>query len=141
MSGNGEMTRRDSPLTRVLIVVAGYFAVAAIVFVLPTRSEPPPERAAQVAAGTAVWRDLNCEACHSVFGLGGHVGPDLTNIIKWRGTAYVHGTLLTGRPGMPAFAAITPRDLTNLLAFLSFVNETGDFPQRTRPLQAFGRMP
>jgi nitric oxide reductase subunit C len=131
----------ESPAIRALVVVAGYVAITAVIFVSPTRSEPPPDVTAQVAAGTAVWRQNNCESCHSVYGLGGHIGPDLTNIIKWRGPAYVQGMLLAGRPGMPSFAHLPAEDMTNLLAYLTFVNGTGEFPQHTRPLKPFGNVP
>lgn len=133
--------RTDASLLRALAIAAGYLAVGGAVFVAPSRSEPPPDVAAQVAAGGAVWRANNCVSCHSLFGLGGHVGPDLTNVIKWRGPDYVRGTLMTGRPGMPVYSGIPAGEMADLLAYLTHVNRTGEYPQRTRPLRAFGRLP
>jgi len=123
-----------------MIVMAGYIAVSVAVFVSPTRSNPPAELSVQVAAGAHVWRQNNCESCHALYGLGGHIGPDLTNIIKWRGTAYVQGMLLAGRPGMPAFAHLPANDMADLMAYLTVVNGTGEFPQHARPLKAFGQV-
>ena len=32
-----------------------------------------------IAAGRIVWQKNNCQSCHQLYGLGGYLGPDLTN--------------------------------------------------------------
>ncbi len=129
------------PLRRALIVAAGYVFIAGALWFAPTGSEPPREQVAQLSAGSEVWRAAGCGTCHSIYGLGGHTGPDLTNIMRWRGAAYVQAVLLSGRPGMPAFPELAGGDVTNLFAYLAFMDRSGEYPQRTRPLDLFGRTP
>ena len=33
-----------------------------------------------VAEGRLVWQKYNCHTCHQLYGLGGYLGPDLTNV-------------------------------------------------------------
>jgi nitric oxide reductase subunit C len=36
----------------------------------------------EAAEGRQIFRDKNCIACHQLYGLGGYMGPDLTNVIS-----------------------------------------------------------
>ena len=33
-------------------------------------------------SGKLVWQKHNCQSCHQLYGLGGYLGPDLTNVIS-----------------------------------------------------------
>ena len=33
----------------------------------------------QAAEGRLIWQKYNCQSCHQLYGLGGYLGPDLTN--------------------------------------------------------------
>ncbi|MCH7870146.1 MAG: c-type cytochrome, partial [Planctomycetes bacterium] len=35
-------------------------------------------------SGLAIWRENNCQACHQIYGYGGFLGPDLTNLMDRR---------------------------------------------------------
>ncbi|MHA1544136.1 MAG: c-type cytochrome, partial [Alphaproteobacteria bacterium] len=45
-----------------------------------THSAAPPSLEAQ--AGQRLFQKKNCIACHQFYGLGGYMGPDLTNVIS-----------------------------------------------------------
>ena len=57
-------------------------------------------------AGMNMWQNKNCQSCHQLYGLGGYMGPDLTNTASEKGkgadymrsfitVSYTHLTLPT----------------------------------------------
>ena len=80
-----------------------------------------------VTAGAEVWRAANCIGCHSIYGLGGHISPDLTNSISRLGAGGVVGALYTGGGKMPRFG-FADDAAANLVAWLSYIDETGVYP-------------
>jgi mono/diheme cytochrome c family protein len=132
-------TLLQAPGARAALIFSGYLAVAGGVLALRTKSDPPPGLAPGVRAGQVVWRRGNCQACHALYGLGGQTGPDLTNILRVRGTNLVRTVVATGRGDMPAFAP-SEADLDALVTYLDFLDRSGDYPPRTRPPPIFGRL-
>ncbi len=47
---------------------------------LSAPARPAGEATQQVAVGRSVYNQINCGYCHSINGVGGTIGPDLTNI-------------------------------------------------------------
>lgn len=76
------------------------------------------------------WRAAGCHFCHSLYGLGGHTGPDLTNVVSRSSTDYVRVVVQFGRPGMPAYPSIEPAELDAILAYLSEVDRAATYPPR-----------
>lgn len=75
--------------------------------------------------GMRLWQEHNCQACHQLYGLGGYMGPDLTDATS-RGDAQRLRTFIrygTGR--MPAHD-LTDAQLDDLVAFLNWVDVSGD---------------
>ena len=105
---------------------------------IPQTSETTPE----VAAGSLVWRKHNCMACHQIYGLGGYLGPDLTNVLERRPAAYVRAVLSNGIREMPDFQ-LSEQEIEQLVAFLRYIDTTGTFPARDWPLPwySFGKDP
>lgn len=114
-------------LRTVALLACGYVAMTLLVALLPSRSTGlgPPSPA--VAAGAGVWRAANCIGCHSIYGLGGHIGPDLTNAISRLGAAGVTGALYGGGARMPRFD-LSDDSTANLVAWLSYIDGTGVYP-------------
>jgi nitric oxide reductase subunit C len=79
--------------------------------------------------GQLVYQQKNCVACHQVYGLGGYMGSDLTNVMSapGKGEAYVGVILQTGTSRMPNFH-LTSAEITALKAYLTRVDESGTFP-------------
>ena len=128
----------QSPFARASLILAGYLALVATLLVLPTQTAAPaPEKQVRVLAGSRVWREGNCVSCHAIYGLGGHLGPDLTGIIRTKGAPYAKVMIQTGRPGMPA-CTFDADKIDDLLAYLDFIGTTGTYPLRKRPLPIFG---
>ncbi|MHB8259964.1 MAG: c-type cytochrome [Bacteroidia bacterium] len=81
-------------------------------------------------SGKLLYQKYNCTSCHQLYGLGGYLGPDLTNVAAspnnqdW---AYARIILQNGTLQMPNFN-LKENEIDELLAYLSYVNETGISP-------------
>ena len=84
---------------------------------------PIPE---QAVAGKLVWQRHNCVSCHTLFGNGGYVGDDLTNITVKETPAYLINYLVQPpvmRPNKYTHhPALDETDAINLVRYLEFVH-------------------
>lgn len=73
--------------------------------------------------GKQLWQKNNCSSCHQLYGLGGYLGPDLTNITSdaKRGKDYAAVFIKYGGATMPDFH-LTDKETEAILAYLSFVD-------------------
>ncbi len=79
----------------------------------------------QAANGKMIWQEKNCTACHQIYGLGGHLGPDLTNVSQTRSKAYIEVFLRNGTEVMPNFH-LTDQEIADLQSYLESLNQTGN---------------
>ncbi len=84
----------------------------------------------EVMAGKKIWQQLNCNACHQIYGLGGYIGPDLTNAYSLKGPAYIKAFLQNGTASMPSFK-LTNKEKADLLYFLQNIDLSGKADPRT----------
>ncbi len=77
--------------------------------------------------GQQLFQKYNCVACHQFYGLGGYMGPDLTNVISNKGPAYSRAFLMSGTQRMPNFD-LNESELDAMIAYLEFVDATGRYP-------------
>ena len=80
----------------------------------------------QVAAGWKVWQEKNCQTCHQIYGLGGYMGPDLTNISSdtSKNELRIKTFIKYGTGKMPDFK-LNDSDVEQLVAFLKWVDKSG----------------
>jgi len=81
-----------------------------------------PDR--HVMNGWKVWQDKNCQSCHQLYGLGGYMGPDLTNTAGLKGRKYMRGFIEYGTGKMPAFG-LSAAEIDDIISFLSWVDQSG----------------
>jgi mono/diheme cytochrome c family protein len=91
-----------------------------------------------VALGKGLWQQHGCGACHSIFGLGGHLGPDLTNVMRRRDETYLQHVIARGFGKMPSYASLTLPEREWLIAYLGYVDQLADYPLQSPWTQAFG---
>jgi nitric oxide reductase subunit C len=94
----------------------------------------------QIAAeGKLVWQRHNCQSCHQLYGLGGYLGPDLTNICSTPGKDfnYIRAILATGTTQMPAFE-LTREEQASLMEFLRSANASGTADPRRFNIESTG---
>ena len=79
----------------------------------------------EIRKGKKLFQEYNCVACHQVYGLGGYLGPDLTNAWsdKRRGEAYLRAMLASGGARMPNFH-FSPDQIEAILSYLKYVDTT-----------------
>ncbi len=79
--------------------------------------------------GEVLWQNNNCWSCHQLYGLGGYLGPDLTNIYSTqnKGPLYIKSFLNSGIKAMPKFN-FSEQEKEALVSFLQQVDSTGFYP-------------
>jgi nitric oxide reductase subunit C len=87
--------------------------------------------------GAAVFQQYNCVACHQFYGLGGYMGPDLTNVISSRGEVYARAFITAGTAAMPNLG-LAVEEIDAVIAYLAFVDKTGTYPAENYNLQWIG---
>jgi nitric oxide reductase subunit C len=109
-----------------------FFALLFIGLLVHTTGEIP-KRSNQAALtpaverGKNIWETRNCVGCHTILGEGAYFAPELGNVIKRRGEAFIKPWMQaqpTGTPGrrqMPQFN-LTDAQLNDLVEFLKWTN-------------------
>lgn len=107
-----------------------FSAFSFLVYTSGTQSrEESVEMSRMALQGKLLWQEYNCTACHQIYGLGGYMGPDLTNIIstKGKGELYTKVIIQYGAGAMPNFK-FSEDEANALVAYLKYVDSTGQFP-------------
>lgn len=78
----------------------------------------------RVRQGMHVWQRSNCAACHQLYGLGGYMGPDLTNVHGDKGEERIRTFVRYGTGRMPAHA-VSDAEMDALVDFLAWVDSSG----------------
>lgn len=87
--------------------------------------------------GKLLWQKYNCNACHQLYGLGGYMGPDLTNEIGTKGKAYAGAFITLGTSRMPNFK-MSKDEVDDLVEYLSCVNKSGEYPLKNPSITPWG---
>lgn len=106
-----------------------FMTYSIILYLRPLNHESPDDDAMR---GKLIYQKFNCQSCHQIYGLGGYLGPDLTNVIsaEGKGETVVRALVRQGVRQMPGFA-IEDDELDALVAFLKSIDKTGKADPRT----------
>lgn len=120
-----------------VVLVAAYCCYSCLVYAYSASPVNPP--AAAATAGFEIWQEKNCQACHQLYGLGGYMGPDLTNIMsdKNKGRLYTGAFVKAGSARMPNFN-LSDAEVNNVLAFLAWVDKSGESRVPADKVNSFG---
>jgi nitric oxide reductase subunit C len=113
------------------VFIAAFVVYTAYVYTSGTETPADVALTGPVKNGLTLFQANNCIACHQFYGLGGYLGPDLTNVISapGKGAEYAKAILEDGTPGMPDFS-FSAVEVDDLIQFLKFVNASGEYPPR-----------
>lgn len=135
------LTRRPLGLAALLVLLGGSgwligSASREMTFVAPQQLGRPLPAAAR--SGRALFEAQGCGDCHSVNGVGGNQGPDLTDIGMRRSTAWIHSfienpSMFRSGTEMPAFGPpqLSHVEVEELARYLSTLR--GDAPADAQP--------
>lgn len=112
-------------LRKLLMVglVAAFCGQTALVYADTTADQNAP-LSEQAIAGRRIWHRHNCQVCHQIFGMGGFLGPDLTNAAPRLTRERLDQILTQGAAQMPAFH-LTAEEISAVEAFLRELDRTG----------------
>lgn len=77
----------------------------------------------KVTAGKRIFEKYNCSSCHQLYGLGGYLGPELTDAYSdpRRGELYMRIFLQAGGQRMPNFH-FSEKEIDVIIAYLKYVD-------------------
>lgn len=113
----------------VLGVYAAYALAAARLPVSPPRAETsdlPVVPRAPWQESRSAWLAMGCQTCHSIYGLGGHTGPDLTDVTSRVPREYIEAVVRSGARGMPAFE-VDDGTLARIVQYLVSIDASGEY--------------
>lgn len=89
--------------------------------------------------GQNLWQSNNCWSCHQIYGLGGYLGPDLTNIYSHpnKGPDYINAFLNSGIKSMPYFN-FTEVEKEAIIEYLKVIDQSGFYPNYEADIEATG---
>lgn len=114
-----------------------FIPYSAYVYTQGTEAADIPPLTDQARYGQQLFQKYNCVACHQFYGLGGYMGPDLTNVISNKGPAYARAFLMSGTQRMPNFH-FDDSELDAIIAYLGFVDITGRYPPEEHRINWYG---
>ena len=118
-------------------LTAIFMGYSAYVWTLGTEAPQSASATDQVKRGQQLYQENNCHTCHQIYGLGGYMGPDLTNVISSKGGAYARAFMISGTERMPDFG-FDDNELTDLVSFLEFVDTMGTYQAPSYEINWYG---
>jgi len=91
----------------------------AAVFLLAFSTFAIASSRSQRARGAQVFSESGCQHCHSIDGMGGHKGPDLSGVGRRKSKMALRQQIVYGSKVMPPFGDdLQPSELKDLIAYL-----------------------
>lgn len=133
------MPVRSRPyLYAISILLTGFVVYNYIVY--NAESYFPAEKlSSQAIMGQQLFQSNRCWSCHQLYGLGGYLGPDLTNIYsdEKKGPLYIKAFLNSGVKSMPQFA-FDEDEKNAIVEYLRHVDQSGIYPNYDAEINATG---
>ncbi len=126
---------------RTIVSIIGLLLWVVIVTRVPLRPSGGIAEPALPLAASRAWRAAGCQNCHSVFGLGGHTGPDLTNVVSRIAPAHIRVLVRNGLQGMPAYDDLAEQSLDRIIEYLGAVDALATYPPRSLASHPMGTKP
>ncbi|RKE98159.1 c-type cytochrome [Ichthyenterobacterium magnum] len=115
----------------IIVVLISIFCMYNVVIYTSKECAAPIKLTTKALEGQKIWQNNNCWSCHQIYGLGGYLGPDLTNVFSNpnKGENYIKAFLNSGVKSMPKFN-FSEAEKEALVAFLQQIDSTGYYPNK-----------
>jgi mono/diheme cytochrome c family protein len=114
-----------------MLLGTGWCAFAAAV----GTQEPTPNAAvAPIPDGATLFKERGCAQCHTIRGVGGHKGPDLSGVGRRLNKDGIEKQIVHGGGEMPAFGEALPQE--EIAALVAYLHERRDRKPRVKMLRA-----
>ena len=133
------MSTNSKPYLFIIVFLIGLFAIYNY-FVYSSNGYVAIEKLSPMAIkGQQLFQSHRCWSCHQLYGLGGYLGPDLTNAYsdENKGPLYIKAFLNSGMKSMPQFN-FSEDEKEALVQYLKQVDETGIYPNYDGEIEATG---
>lgn len=116
----------------ILVVLIGVFSIYNFVIYTSKRAYNPVHLSEKAIHGENIWLQNNCNSCHQIYGLGGYLGPDITNVYskEGKGENYIKTIVNSGIKSMPKFN-FSEEEKDQLVQFFKEIDQTGHYPDVT----------
>lgn len=133
------MNMKLRPIHIFTILCLAFIAYTLSIYFSPLLNSNLRQTHRKAADGRLVWQKYNCQACHQLYGLGGYLGPDLTNVYstKGKGEQYIKAFVRSGTSQMPAFE-LSAEEEQLLIDFLKQTDASGTSDPRTFSVHTSG---
>ncbi|QYS86171.1 cytochrome c [Flavobacterium oreochromis] len=115
------------PIKKIYFIFITFLLLAFIKYNYLVYNSKSADKLSKMAErGQQLWQENNCISCHQLYGLGGYLGPDLTNIYSNpnKGENYIKSILNSGIKTMPKFH-FTEKEKREIIIFLKEIDKTG----------------
>ena len=131
-------TKNKNNIVIIAILISIFFVYNILIY-SSEEKVVPIKLSTNAIKGQTLWQNNNCWSCHQIYGLGGYLGPDLTNIFSNpnKGKNYIKAFLNSGIKTMPKFN-FSEAEKENLVAFLQLIDSTGYYPNKEAVIKPNG---
>ncbi|MDP7033189.1 MAG: cytochrome c [Planctomycetota bacterium] len=118
------------------LIGAGWLLFSIWVYTAPLENNRPDHLSAAAVRGKLVWERSGCISCHQLYGLGGFLGPDLTQLMDRTGPNYLKTMVQLGSQLMPK-QDLEESEIEDLSHYLTAVSSSGRWPGKRWPPPRF----
>lgn len=112
------------------ILLSCFLVYSAFVFTTGTNEDKGiTSLTSNALKGKHLFQENNCVSCHQIYGLGGYMGPDLTNVVSRykENKNFIYAMLQNGSQRMPNFD-LSSKEINSIIEYLNYIDKTGVSP-------------
>jgi len=113
----------------ILSVLIGLFTIYNYIIYTSKTAYKTVHLTKKALKGENIWLQNNCNSCHQIYGLGGYLGPDITNVYsrEGKGEKYIKTIVNSGIKSMPKFN-FSEEEKDQIVQFFKEIDQTGHYP-------------
>lgn len=133
------MITNSKPYILIIVILITIFGVYNYIVYTADGFVPVEKLSSEAVIGQQLFQSNRCWSCHQLYGLGGYLGPDLTNIYsdQGKGPNYIKAFLNSGVKSMPQFN-FSEIEKNALIEYLKQIDETGIYPNYNAEIETTG---